>query len=114
MNPLRYAERLEWARNLKSPACLYCTLPFSAGQPIIRINMSAGYTVHFHAGCYADIRESSRRARKILNEMIQGLRDWSLGMLEIEKTAPFRSFVPARLKFPKNVPDGLNSRRDEA
>ena len=106
MNPLRYAERLEWARNLKRPACLYCTLPFAPNEPAIRIHEGDDdFSVYFHAQCYGDILESSRRARKVMGEMILGLRSWSSGAAEIERIAPFRDFLPARLKFPKNVPE---------
>ena len=111
----RWGERLAWARKITTPACLYCTLPFAATEPAIIIHEGDGdFSVYFHARCYGDIQESSRRARKVMGEMILGLRSWSSGATEIERIAPFRSFVPARLKFPKNVPDGLNSRRDEA
>ncbi len=111
----RWGERLAWARSLKVPACIVCTLRFDAGEPAIRINKLPGdFSVYFHARCYGDIQESSRRARKVMGEMILGLRSWSSGVTEIERIAPFRDYVPARLKFPKNVPDGLNSRRDGA
>ena len=103
----RWGERLAWARNLKSPACLYCTLPFAATEPAIRIHMGDGdFSVYFHARCYGDIQKSSRHARKVMGEMILVLRSWSSGATEIEKIAPFRNYVATRLIFPKTVPEG--------
>lgn len=113
MRQKEYSARMEWARNLKAPACIVCTLPFKDYEPAISMS-SSGFNAYFHARCYDIVVESSRKARNIFDEMILGLRSWSSGVTEIERIAPFRDYVPGRLKFPKTVPDGLDSRRDGA
>ncbi len=95
-----FEARMDWARKLTKPACLYCTEPFEPTEPAIAIGIDRGaHTVYFHGACYDQVLDSYRKAQKVFREMVLGFRDWSTGIIEIERTALFRSFLPSELRY---------------
>ncbi|MCL5782925.1 MAG: hypothetical protein M1476_03335 [Candidatus Thermoplasmatota archaeon] len=110
-----FATRIQWARSLREPACLLCTEAFQSHEPAIAIHDSIrifyrGYLVaeeypipvhgrdfYFHAPCYDIVIDQSRKAHKLLVQIVMGHTDRVKGFVEIERMYPFRIFAPSKL-----------------
>jgi hypothetical protein len=104
MNRHEYESRLEWARNLSTPACFVCTGQFGF-EPIIIIHVGLiGKDVHFHARCYDVVAKQAADAHALLVKMVLGHVSWVLGSLEMESRYPLRTYAPDRLTFRGDKP----------
>lgn len=102
----QYKERMEWARKLTVPACLYCTKRFNPLEPAISIYApDIKRDVYFHASCYDIVTDQSKEAHKMFYSILIGDLDWTVGTFRIERLYPFRFFAPSRLKFRKEHPE---------
>ena len=90
MKPSEFAKRMQWARNLREPACLFCTGGFNPHEPAIVIySESVGRDVYFHASCYDMVIDQYRKAH--------GLMVRIMGISELDLKYPFRGFAPSKL-----------------
>ena len=98
MKPSEFAKRMQWARNLREPACLFCTGGFNPHEPAIVIySESVGRDVYFHAACYDMVIDQYRKAHGLMVQIILGHADWVMGISELDLKYPFRGFAPSKL-----------------
>ncbi len=95
----KFQERMEWAKSLTSPSCLFCTKSFDFMETaIVLFDESIGKSVYFHTDCYNAVVLQSEKAHALIRDINMGFVPWSVGTLELDVKYPFRKYAPERLK----------------